>query len=63
MSGRVLSSLLALACTFMFQPHGGRAEPTTQMVMPDALAALERMGEHLKTLNQFTLAAETTRTF
>jgi hypothetical protein len=28
--------------------------------MPEALAALERMGEHLKTLNQFTLAAAIT---
>jgi hypothetical protein len=31
-----------------------------QMVMPDALAALERMGEHLKSLGQFTLSAATT---
>jgi hypothetical protein len=31
-----------------------------QMIMPDAVAALERMGEHLKTLKQFTLSAETT---
>jgi hypothetical protein len=28
--------------------------------MPDALAALERMGEHLRTLNQFTLSAAAT---
>jgi hypothetical protein len=30
------------------------------MVMPEAVAALERMGEHLKTLGQFTLSAATT---
>ena len=60
MSGRVLSSLVALACTFAFQPQGSRAEQTLQMVMPDALAALERMGEHLKTLKQFTLTAAIT---
>lgn len=61
MSRRVLSSLVALACVLAVEPQGGRAERSeTQMVMPDALAALERMGEHLKTLNQFTLSAETT---
>jgi hypothetical protein len=42
---------------FVLQPQSSRAEQAMQMVMPDALAALERMGEHLKTLNQFTLAA------
>jgi hypothetical protein len=43
------------------QPQNGRAEEgAAQTVMPDALAALERMGEHLKTLKQFTLAAATT---
>lgn len=57
MRGRVVSSLVAFACIFVFQPQGGRA---MQMVMPDALAALERMGEHLKTLSQFTLAAAIT---
>jgi hypothetical protein len=31
-----------------------------QMVMPDAVTALERMGEHLKTLGQFTLSAAIT---
>ena len=30
------------------------------MVMPDAVTALERMGQHLKSLNQFTLSAATT---
>ena len=51
MRGRVVSSFVALACIFVFQPQGGRAEQgAMQMVMPDALAALERMGEHLKTL-------------
>jgi len=60
MNGRVLSNLVALACAFVFQPQSSRAEQPMQMVMPDALAALERMGEHLKTLKQFTLAAATT---
>ena len=61
MRGRVVSSLVALACFFAFQPQGGRAEQgAARMVMPDALAALERMGEHLKTLSQFTLAAAIT---
>ena len=61
MRGRVVSSFVALTCIFVFQPQGGRAEQgAMQMVMPDALAALERMGEHLKTLTQFTLAAAIT---
>jgi hypothetical protein len=61
MGGRLVSSLAALACLLVFQPQGGRAEQgASQMVMPDALAALERMGEHLKTLKQFTLGAATT---
>jgi hypothetical protein len=61
MAGRLVSSLAVLACILVFQPQGGRAEQgAAQMVMPDALAALERMGEHLKTLKQFTLAAATT---
>ena len=45
------------------EPHSSRADDAQialQKVMPDALAALERMGEHLKTLSQFTLSAETT---
>ena len=58
MSKKVRSNRLVLACTFLFLPHGSRAEQ--QMVMPDALAALERMGEHLKSLTQFTLAAAIT---
>lgn len=61
MNARVLSSLVALVCAFAFQPPDGRAEPgAMQPVMPDAVNALERMGEHLKTLNQFTLSAATT---
>lgn len=61
MRGRLVSSLAVLACVFVLQPQGGRAEQgAAQMVMPDALAALERMGEHLKTLKQFTLTAATT---
>jgi hypothetical protein len=60
MSGRLVSSLAVLACILAFPPEAVRAEEAVQMVMPDALAALERMGEHLKTLKQFTLAAATT---
>jgi hypothetical protein len=61
MLGRLVSSLAVLACILVCPAQEGRAEPgAAQMVMPDALAALERMGEHLKTLKQFTLAAATT---
>ena len=61
MGGRLVSSLAVLVCLLVFQPQGGRAEQgEAQTAMPDAVAALERMGEHLKTLNQFTLGAATT---
>jgi hypothetical protein len=61
MPGRLVSSLAVFAYILVLQPQDGRAEDgTAQMVMPDALAALERMGEHLKTLKQFSLAAATT---
>ena len=61
MPGRLVSSLAVLAYILVLQPQDGRAEDgAAQMVMPDALAALERMGEHLKTLRQFSLAAATT---
>jgi hypothetical protein len=61
MNARVLSSLAALACTFACQLTDGRAEPAAmQKIMPDAVKALERMGEHLKMLDQFTLSAATT---
>jgi hypothetical protein len=63
MGRRVLLGLVALACVFEVQSQSSRAEDAqvaVQQVMPDALAALERMGEHLKTLKQFTLSAATT---
>ena len=61
MRGRLVSSLAVLAYILVLQPQDGSAEEgAAQMVMPDALAALERMGEHLKTLKQFSLAAATT---
>jgi hypothetical protein len=61
MAGRLVSSLAVMACILVCPPQDGRAEQgAAQMVMPDALAALERMGEHLKTLKQFSLAAATT---
>ena len=61
MNSRIFFSLVALVCVFALQPQGSRAEQARmQRVMPDAVAALERMGEHLKTLKQFTLSAETT---
>ena len=63
MGRRVLLSLVALACVFDVRSQSSWAEDAqvaVQQVMPDALAALERMGEHLKTLKQFTLSAATT---
>ena len=63
MGRRVLLSLVALACGYGIPSQSSCAEDaqvSVQMVMPDALAALERMGEHLKTLNQFTLSAAVT---
>lgn len=58
---RLFLPVVALACVLALQPQGGRAEQQDmQMVMPDAVLALERMGEHLKTLKQFTLSSETT---
>ena len=59
MGGRILMGFAALGCVFVIQPHSSRAGDA-QMVMPEALAALERMGEHLKTVKQFTLSAATT---
>jgi len=59
----ILMGFAALGCVLAIQPQISRADDTSvamQEVMPDALAALERMGEHLKTLSQFTLSAETT---
>ncbi len=62
MNARVLSSLVAVLSLCAIQPQASRAEQgAMQMVMPDALAALERMGEYLKTLDQFTLTAEITK--
>ena len=63
MGRRVLLSLVALVCVFEVRSQSSWAEDAqvvVQQVMPDALAALERMGEHLKTLKQFTLSAATT---
>jgi hypothetical protein len=61
MRGRLVSSLAVLACLLGLPPQASGAEQgAAQPVMPDALAALERMGEHLKTLKQFTLEAATT---
>src|SRR4029079_4947784 len=63
MGGRIFIGLGALVCVFGIQPRSSQAKDeqlTVQKVMPDALAALERMGEHLKTINQFTLSAATT---
>lgn len=53
--------LLALGSAFFIQPLSAYAEDAPmQKVMPDALGALQKMGEHLKTLNQFSLSAATT---
>jgi hypothetical protein len=63
MARRILMGFVALGCVFALQPQSSRADDApvrAQKVMPDALAALERMGEHLKTLNQFTFSAATT---
>ena len=60
MRARLVSSLAVLACILPLQPQDGRAEEgEAPTAMPDAVAALERMGEHLKTLKQFSLAAAT----
>jgi hypothetical protein len=59
---RILTGFV-LGCVFAIQPQSGQADDpkvALQKVMPDALGALERMGEHLKTLHQFTLSAATT---
>ena len=53
----------ALGCVFALQPQSSQANETqvaVQKVMPDAFGALERMGDQLKTINQFTLTAVTT---
>lgn len=52
----------ALGCLVAIAPQASRAEdaPPLVKVEPDALKALEAMGEHLKTLKEFTLSAETT---
>ena len=63
MRRRTLTGFVALISVVAIQPHGSRAgdrEVSVQKVMPDALAALERMGEHLKTVKQFTLSAAVT---
>src|SRR3954470_5749839 len=61
MTMRVLPGLAALACVFAIHSEGSAAQQNEmRMVMPDALAALERMGEHLKALSQFALFAATT---
>jgi hypothetical protein len=63
MGRRVLLGFVALACVFEVHSESSRAEDAqvaVQQVMPDAVAALERMGEHLKGLDQFTLSAATT---
>jgi hypothetical protein len=60
---RGLLSLVVLGCVSAIGPESSQAgdvQVAAQRVMPDALAALERMGEHLKTLNQFTLSATAT---
>jgi hypothetical protein len=61
MGWRMLTGFVALIC--VLQPQSSRgddAQVVEQRVMPDALAQLERMGEHLRTLNQFTLSAAAT---
>ena len=54
---------MTLGFVLAIQPQTSQAndpQAATKQVMPDALAALERMGGHLKTLKQFTLSAATT---
>ena len=63
MGRRILIGLVTLGFVLAIQPQTSQAndpQVATQQVMPDALAALERMGGHLKTLKQFTLSAATT---
>lgn len=60
MNERVLAGLVALLCASAIPPVGRAQESVPQLVMPEALTALERMGQHLKSLSQFTLSATTT---
>ena len=63
MRRRTLTGFVALICVVAIQPQDSRADDAVvavQKVMPDALNALERMGEHLKTVKQFTLSAAVT---
>ena len=63
MRRRTLTGFVALICVVAIQPRDSRADDAVvavQKVMPDALNALERMGEHLKTVKQFTLSAAVT---
>lgn len=55
--------LIAVAGALSLLSFDAKAAETSgefKKVMPDAMAALERMGEHLKTLKQFTLQATAT---
>jgi hypothetical protein len=63
MDRRLLVSAVALGCIVAMQPQGVRAEDTPteiKKVMPDAMAALAAMGEHLMTLKEFSLGAKGT---
>jgi hypothetical protein len=57
---QVVMGFVALGCVFAIQPQKSWADGPVQKVTPDALAALERMGEHLKMLHEFTFSAATT---
>lgn len=61
MNARLFLPLVALVAVPFLHPQALRSEQQEmRTVMPDAVLALERMGEHLKTLKQFGLSAETT---
>ena len=63
MDKRMLMGAVVLGCTMALQPLGARAEdtaPVIMKVMPDAMDALTKMGEHLMTLKEFTLSAKGT---
>ena len=63
MRKQIIAGFMVLGWLASFQPQLVLAEDAPippQKVMPDALAALERMGTYLKSLNQFTLSAKAT---
>jgi hypothetical protein len=58
-----LTAIVASAATAGAQPDTGRARaavPDTERIDPDAMAALKKMGDYLRTLNAFQVKADIT---